>query len=163
MYRLCKCQNCEEKCQWKPLKGEELCQAYIVHTYCHTVCVYIYTACKLTINYICGGGGGGVVLTGVVEIFIPISVAVFPISAINLKLYLTVTHDTILVPQDHNTNLNIFTGNDENEQNDNLPDIMSNSNGSIITKIYYWRDRLKSTILIGMFWNFNRCWGKLRN
>ena len=26
MYRLCKCQNCEEKCQWKPLKGEELCQ-----------------------------------------------------------------------------------------------------------------------------------------
>ena len=37
------------------------------------------------------------------------------------------------------------------------------SNGSIITNIYYWRDRLKSTILIGMFWNFNRCWGKLRN
>ena len=28
---------------------------------------------------------------------------------------------------------------------------------------YYWQDNLKSTILIGMFWNVNRCWGKLRN
>ena len=53
-------------------------------------------------------------------------VATLQISAMHLKLYLAVTHDNILVPQDHNTNLNLFTRNDENEQNDNLPDIMSN-------------------------------------
>ena len=46
-------------------------------------------------------------------------VATLPISAINLKLYLTVTHDNIMVSQDHYTNLNLFAGVDEN-----LPDIM---------------------------------------